>query len=1057
MPRIDLNIVDRGVQGSEWIAEDVGLTVEHLDEVVEQKTDNSGALNSLPTPFARFFVAREAFRRAMEEHLNQKKEAGFAYRQLVSDILDVYELVFNLKYHRNNSWKDGQKLEFREWDCKENLASMKKKMPVLFNSIDNYYKTDIAEDKLYFLIFTEDGKDKLLACSSPLTGFVTPPDMNKILVKKDGTYKTVFADEDTKNGHDSKYKNLHIHRKSGGEYFRDIKMFEDREQDFKNYMYNELFGSDDVNPRFNKGIKEYIRSFQNDSDIRNDYKLKLANVKTDQNDDLIINGIIIKSSDEIDINSYFTSSLIKVPYRISKDHFKAVTFQNDSSDRDYDFLMPFKPEVLDLFSNNEIDSDIHINRNSVTVYLRYNGKTYEKEYAESPFKQGQGKIFNLSGASISFDLGIFPNILSYKEQENNYFKVLVVAADEDPEAPNFNIDQISLSFFKNNNGEFMPIRELDPHETGAQFAVLPAVVRSRQKTDDTDGGTKFYELYNTSFNIIEVSILGETGLLIPIWEKSTPTNDTFTYAVDLGTSNTFLSRCKNGESNLPELFKMDRPMVNFLHETPKDNQLSLTRCIEDSIFEKAKNKIKTEFIPAIIDGTDYQFPIRTALCGIRNTANEPRLFDNFNIAFFYEKFMANDDQNIHTDIKWDKNDALLRVFIRELLLIIKCDILQRNGDLDRTHLVWFRPLSFMGNIRSIYNEIWTSEPEKILSIPSNQIDCFSESEAPYYFFKKKDYIKDSDAVTVIDIGGGSTDFVYFKDNEPLMANSVHFGCDVLWENGYTDFEDAKENGIYNRYADTMRFKRQDLEDLNECFKHVDNVKTKDIINFWLSNAEFCDIRKNLANDFKPVFVYHLTSILFYMASMYKENHLTAPRTVVFSGNGSKYIDSFICTERSVLKKIIDLIFSRVFGEDQDIHLELPRERKESTCYGGLYRDTNSPDVPEKVYQGDISKNYETVGDINKNFSSLKEALMKKYEKLNSLYKEVLDLLKKEHIIDNTADTALYVNVAQKDMATPLNTYYKTQIKEKYGDEVILYDSVFFIPIVNKIFEMTKIK
>lgn len=189
MPRIDLNIVDRGVQGSEWIAEDVGLTVEHLDEVVEQKTDNSGALNSLPTPFARFFVAREAFRRAMEEHLNQKKEAGFAYRQLVSDILDVYELVFNLKYHRNNSWKDGQKLEFREWDCKENLASMKKKMPVLFNSIDNYYKTDIAEDKLYFLIFTEDGKDKLLACSSPLTGFVTPPDMNKILVKKDGTYK----------------------------------------------------------------------------------------------------------------------------------------------------------------------------------------------------------------------------------------------------------------------------------------------------------------------------------------------------------------------------------------------------------------------------------------------------------------------------------------------------------------------------------------------------------------------------------------------------------------------------------------------------------------------------------------------------------------------------------------------------------------------------------------------------------------------------------------------------------------------------------------------------
>lgn len=1055
MARIDLNIIDRGVQGTEWVAEDVSLTVEHLDEVMEQKTDNSGALNSLPTPFARFFVAREAFRRTMEEHLNPRKEAGFAYRQLVSDILDVYELIFNIKYHRNNSWKNGQKLELREWNSKENLAYLQKKMPVLFNSLDNYYKTDIIEDKLYFLIFTEDGHDKLLACSSPLTGFVTPPDMDKALVKKDGTIKIVFADEDTRNGRDSKYKNLHIRRKSGGEYFREIKMFEDREQDFKNYMYNELFSSDEVDSRF-KEIKEYIRSFSNDPDIRNDYRLKMISMKTDQNDDFVVNGIVLKSSDEIDINSYFTSSLIRLPYRISRNHFKAVTYQNDTLDRDYDYLLPFKPEVLSLFEGGDINSDLHINRNSVSVYLRYNGKTYEKEYAIDPFKPGMGRIVDMAGARINFDLGIFPNILSYKEQENNYFKVLVVAADEDPEAPNFNIDQISLSFFKNNADGFMPIRELDPTSTGAQFGVLPAVVRSRQKTDDTEGGTKFYELFNSSFDVMEITVLGDTGIIIPIWEKSKASNDTFTYAIDLGTSNTFMSRCKNGENNMPELFKMDRPMVNFLHETPKDQQLSLTRRIENSIFEKAKNKIKTEFIPAIIDGADYKFPIRTALCGIKNTADEPKLFDNHNIAFFYEKLMANDDQNIHTDIKWDENDAMLRVFIRELLLIIKCDILQRNGDLDRTHLVWFRPLSFMGTTRSIYNEIWTSEPKNVLAIEPSQIDCFSESEAPYYFFKKKDYIKDSDAVTVIDIGGGSTDFVYFKDNQPQMANSVHFGCDVLWENGFNAFKDAKENGIYKRYADTLRFKRQDLEELNECFKHVDNVKTKDIINFWLSNADFCDIRKYLSNDFKPVFVYHLTSILFYMASMYNDNHLSAPRTVVFSGNGSKYIDSFICTESRVLKQIIDLVFAHVFGGEHNVHLELPKERKESTCYGGLYRDPNAPDVPEKVYQGDMTSNYETVGDINKNFSNLKDALMKKYDQFNTLYKDVLDLLKKEHIIDNTADTVIYVNAAKQDMATPLNTYYKTQVKEVYGDEVTLYDSVFFIPVINRIFEMTKL-
>ncbi len=976
MSRIDLNIVDRGIQGTEWIAQDTGLTAEHLDKVMEQKTDNSGALNSLPTPFARFFVAREAFRRAKEEHIDPKKEAGFAYRQMVSDILDVYELLFNLKYHRNNTWKSGEKIELREWNSKENMDYLKKKMPILYNSINDYYKTDIAEDKLYFLVFTVDGKNKLLACTSPLTGFVTPPDMDKSQQVQNGAKTIVFVGE--------QYENVHIHRKSGGEYFRDVMMFEDRDQDFKNYMYNELFGSDSVDSRL-KDLKEYVRSFKNDSDIRTDYSLRMAAVKTDQNDDLVVSGLAIKSCDEIDINSYFTSTLIKLPYRIDRKHFQAIKYKNDSADRNYDFLLPFKADVLSLFGGKCPDSDLHVGRNSVTVSLRYKGKSYEKEYALEPFKSGMGRIVDLGMASINFDLGVFPNILSPNPQENNYFKILVVAADEDAEVPNFNIDQISLSFFKNGTGGLSPIRELDPATTGAQFGVLPAVVRSRQKTDDAEGGTKFYELYNSSFDAIEVKILGDTGLLLPIWETSQVTNDTFTYAIDLGTSNTFMSRCKNGENNKPEMFKMTRPMVNYLHETPEDQQFSLSRCIEDSIFEKAKNRIKTEFLPAIIDGMDYRFPIRTALCGIRNSTNRPKLFDNHNIAFFYERLMNNDDQRVYTDIKWNKDDAKLRVFIRELLLIIKCDILQHDGDLSQTRLVWFRPLSFMGTVRDIYNDVWTKEPGNILTIQPDHIACCSESEAPYYYFKKMDYIKNSDAVTVIDIGGGSTDYVYFKDNHPVMANSVHFGCDVLWENGFVDFDNDKGNGIYNKYVNTLHFSRPDIDELNKCFTvvDVDQHKTKDIINFWLSNDKYCDIKQRMSHDFKPVFIYHLTSILYYMACMYRDYKCEVPRTVVFSGNGSRYINEFICPDKSTLKKIINMVFSTVFGGEHNVSLELPSERKESTCYGGLYRDAGAEDVPEKIYQGDRSANYDTVGDINKNFDTLKASLMDKYEELNN--------------------------------------------------------------------------
>lgn len=1054
MSKIDLNIVDRGVQGTNWIAEDVGLTAEHLDDVMEQKTDNSGALNSLPTPFARFFVAKEAFRRAKEEHLNSKKEAGFAYRQLVSDILDVYELLFNIKYHRNNSWRNGEKLEIREWIASENLDYIKKKMPVLYNSVEEYYQTDINEKKLYFLVFTEDGKDKLLACSSPFTGFVTPPDMDKAQVRKDGSYSFIFSDQTP--DHESKYKYLHIRRKSGGEYFREIKMFEEREADFKNYMYA-LFGTEDIDPRF-KAIKEYIRSFKNDTEIRNDFSIQLTPVKTDQNDALVVNGLRLMSSDEIDINGYFTSTLIRMPYRISRTNYLSVRYQNDDSSRNYDYLLPFKPEVLSLFENNKIDAELHINRNSVTVYLQYLGKKYEKEYAVDPFKPGQGRIVDLKLAKINFDLGLFPNILSAKETENNYFKMMVVADDETQDFPIFNIDKISLSFFKGG----VNIREVDASES-AQFGVLPSYVRSRQKTDVEDGGTKFYELFGTSFDALEIRIFNDTGLLIPIWQRSLASSDSYTYAIDFGTSNTFIARSKNGVNNSPDLFYMEKPMVNYLHEVPADKQYTQSYLIENSIFEKAKNKIRTEFLPALISQSDYKFPIRTALCYARNASGKPKLFDTHNIAFFYGKLMPNEDQEIETDIKWNGKEELPRLFIRELLLIIKCDILQRNGDLARTNLVWFRPLSFAGTTKSLYEDIWQGtldslkgEPQSLLFIQPNQIHCYSESEAPYYFFKKKDIIPNSDAVTVIDIGGGSTDFVYFKDNVPKISNSVHFGCNVLWENGFVDFDDAKENGIYKHYASTLHFDRDDLNALNDSMKLNKLSKTRDIIDFWLSNASHCDIMKRLRDEYKPVFIYHLTSILFYMSNLYKDYNLDAPKTVVFSGNGSKYIDSFISSDHVVLKKIIDIVFASVFGGKHNVNLALPLERKESTCYGGLYRDPMADSVPEIIYQGDNSHNYENVNQIIGNYTSLKSSLMEKYKLFANIYKDVLNMLKKEHVIDAAANTAIYVDAAIADMGVPFDTYFKTQVKEKYQGEVPINDSVFFLPIINRVFELTKL-
>lgn len=1040
MARIDLNIIDRGTPGSVWTAEGVSLKPEDLDKVIEQKTDNVGALNSLPTPFARFFVAKEAFRRVHEEHISKNvKEAGFAYRQLVSDILDVYELLFYKKFHEN-IWAgpgNSTKIEIREWDSEANLRVISQKMKVLYNSIREYYKSDINEKSLFFVVLTEEGKEKLLACTSPYTGFVTPPDLDKYIRdterKKDDI---VFAN--------SKYDNVLIPRKSGGLYFRDTKLFEDRTSEFRNYMMS-LFGKGDISGMY-KEIKSYIRAFKDDADIRTDFEQKMDSVLTEQNDPLVVNGMEIKMCDEIDVNNYFCNNLIKLPYRIDRKRFTTIKIKNDSKDRMFDFLIPFKPEICELFPDMDIDAEAHINRNSVTVTLRYQGREYKREYWYG--KNNDYEVEELETKKWNFDIGLFPNILSAKPEENNYFKVMVVSADGKDDDLTLDINKVGLKFYKNS-------REIYESESG-EYGVRKPRIRSEQHKKDAECGTRFYELFGTSFDYMQVDVDGITGLLFPRWENSEACEDVYKYAIDLGTSNTLVARCKAGEEMSPEIFCMEAPMVSYLHEPEGNEQMSAVKRIEDSIFDLAKKKIKTEFVPALIDGKDYRFPIRTAICGSAKNPSRPSLFDTHNIAFFYEKMMMNDDQDIQTDVKWEKNEAMLRLFLRELLLIIKADVLQRGGNLSRTDITWFRPLSFMGEMREIYQDVWQKETKEVLNLKT-EVHCYSESEAPYYYFKRMDYILDSDAAAVIDIGGGSTDIVYFIDNKPEMANSVHFGCDVLWDEGFVGNLNDRRNGIFQKYADHLDFGDKILNELNTCFVKVDKkTKTKDIISFWLSHAKECGITTRMRSDFKPVFVYHLTSILYYMGQMYKDYGKPAPKSVLFSGNGSKYIDGFISTEIPVIKKIVDMVFSKVFGDKQNVSVKLPEERKEATCFGGLYRDVEAENVPEIYYQGDTSFSYETVGDINNHFDKLSQVLATKYVELADLYQEILIELKRQQILDNTCDTQKYVDKAKDNMDTYLKTYFKSQIKDKYSQETMAFESVFFLPVQKAVNEMTKI-
>ena len=592
MSKIDLNIIDRGTTGTDWVAENTGISAESLSKVVEQKTDNAGALNSLPTPFARFYVTKEAFRRVADEIRNPQDEAGYAYRLIVSNCLDVLELLFNYKFHKN-SWSSSESISIKEWDRAEKMEDLKQKVPILYNALNTYINNDLREDKLYFVVYNEDGKEYLLACSSPMTIFVTPHDLDANTVKKNGVPQIKFEGE--------QYKNLHITSKSGREYFRDIRLFEDRDEDFKNYVYNNLFGGSNVDVRF-KEMQEYIKLFKNDPDIKNGKVVDVESVLSAEQNELVINGLRIGYDKAVDINSFFTKNIIKLPYRLSDSDIEPFSTLKADPNRDFDFLMPFRPQILQYFDGKTPECHCHIkDGDHVVVKLYYNNKVYVREYEKDPISEKNGRIIDLALAKQNLDLGLFPNIRSEEENENNYFKALLAVSDDD-DAPQLSADRAHLSFYFYQKSEGV-VKHIDEEIPEAQFefGVRRPVVRTRinssQDKQFVGYESKFYEVFNASFDAIDVDILGNHGLVIPKWRRSRPSKQAFRYAIDLGTSNTFIARCQIGQNNLPELFYLQQPMVSYLHTYSDNPQMPLATRIEEAIFEEGKKAFVTEFAP----------------------------------------------------------------------------------------------------------------------------------------------------------------------------------------------------------------------------------------------------------------------------------------------------------------------------------------------------------------------------------------------------------------------------------------------------------------------------
>ena len=997
------------------------------------------ALNAMPTPFARAEVVMQAFNAISDPAVSVNfSNAGYTYQQLVSDTLDILEMLYDYNLYEDQLSVLSCRLSQLNFpitnEIEENGRS--KSLSFLKESLNAYKEVD----DVYFVIYNDGMKSYVLAMSCPETLFFTTSRL------------------DRNNGAKNEY-DLEIQRKdnSGEAFFSKPRSLSERSKNFQDYLYN-LYVTN-RNQLGNTAFGRFINA-EFGSNRNNSFDSKSVAVLKDNSQSEVRIPMTDGTSIVLGVNSRPQSAalirekLINVGFNINSEKF--VTINNWAS-----HLLPIDLTALSKVSNPEsVINNLTVTHSNVTT-LDSAGNKYE-------FMATETKVEDI----IPFDLGVYP-FFRYPETFNaegkNTYNVVMTYQYGSAVADN----AIELSFFTSVDGKIVKLNtysreEFEDARQGIKAGVIREVrtntVSSAKKTR-----TLHYTIVGAQFDYIQVDFnltdLKASGVLKPKFNMPVATSDKMKFAIDFGTTSTYIA-ARRGD-NSPTVFTTGEQSMVFLHANPStDNRSKVYKHEEYKQADPNKSEaaipemvkfIKNEFVPSSIDNEVYKFPMRTAMS--RVSASKPVMFANTNIAFTYDREPALGSNDFITNIKWDTEDnGYTRLFIRQIIRMCVLHALSEGCSLENVEFLYFYPLAMNEDTYNEIQDAWEKGCAEY-GLSASAATSMTESLAPYYAAP----IDDASCVVSVDIGGGSVDTVVYKDRNAQFAFSALFGCDVLWSGGKNMASNDKNNPIYQRLKPEMeRVNCQaDLKTIqSEMTKSDSAYCSSQIINFWLSNDNVFDVSKKLqASMYKPVYVCHFYAILYHVAQTMKVNNIEIPAEITLSGNGSTYLNYI----NRILSDVAVAAFKDVYGEcDRKIKVTLPKERgfkgKEMAAIGGLNYNLGNEDqviIDEKnfIYLGEEIEKY------NAGNAEDRELVMSESGLVEPMVQTICEnVMKMEAGLRNLLHQ-LRIDVG--DFSSTLSEY-RTTLKDIVEDRVQgkLYVSpkkiestLFFVPIRQMIFKV----
>ena len=631
---------------------------------------------------------------------------------------------------------------------------------------------------------------------------------------------------------------------------------------------------------------------------------------------------------------------------------------------------------------------------------------------------------------------------------------------------------ISLKFF--GNGYLNEVGEND------------VIARQRSLKSEKNVGSYYYKL-SSQFDYINISLTDERnktaveGMLCPRWHDYICGHDGFTFAVDFGTTNTHVE-CMRADG-MPEPLKITSEARERLLATLHNG----TNILYDAI-------MKQEFLPKAI-GDEYGFPQRTVLseCERMDAQNVDNIIalGDANIPFIYEKESVGYGNRIVPNLKWSTEIATskrVRAYLTELALLMRTKVLLTGGDLAKTRLVWFYPLSMkVGNVRKM-GEMWSKTFKEVFGVPATESNLIQmpESVAPYYYYKSSSAFKGAaSTVANIDIGGGSSDVVVFESNsqQPALLTSFRFAANVLFGDGFSEVPHGDSNPMLVKYVEYFSHLFDGDDDkygeLNGILSDITSKRKSEDINAFLfsvinnkvvgGNDVFSyNMRLNEDGVRKIIFIYFYVTLIYYVAKLMKHRNLSKPRSIMFSGTGSKVLD--IVGSQRDLDLLSQAVFERVYGEKYDsdgfsVVME-KHEPKQITCRGALMQ-VRDPQGCNNVAQlnrmlddfdSNVKYNYSMIDKENLVYDDMdnEEIRTKIVEQVREFNDFFITLCDEIHVVDRFLVENKYLQrfkeYVNKDLHHHLingwNFVNKNQ-EDRNGSDTI-EDTMFFYPIIGSI-------